>query len=576
MKSQMFIFVIALCLAVTTATATEVGPGPVSGEWDALGNPYNINGQITVPAGECLTIDEGVEVIFQGHHKLIVYGCMEAVGTEASPILFTAANTLDGWHGIRFIDASDNSHLAHCIIEYGRGLGIDINDPDGWGGGLLCDNTSPVIKHCTFRDNSTNWIGGGIMCHASSSPTIEHCHISGNFAGNWGGGVAGLAAGHLIVRNCTISGNTAGEDGGGIAGEQITLTITDNDISGNKALNNNGGGICSYGGCTGSIKDNVILGNHAEVGGGGMIIWYWSSFDLTNNLVYKNTAGGYGAGICCFDHASATITNSTVCGNISNDLGGGLSCETNSSMTVVNSILWNNTADTSSDEILVGYTVNPSTVTISYSDVRGGQTHVDVWPGSTLNWGSGMIDEDPLFFDPNVGDYHLCQDPCQPGVVNPCVDAGDPVSSIIDWTTRTDCHADEADVDMGYHYPFPETVIADLNCVPDAGVLPFTSMFSVVLGNSLAHHRTVAGRIDVSLAGGANFANWRAGFSNLGPGETFTTSWQQVLPALDRLVGLNLFELHAEDVTPPPYNQPPYLPSGATVTAACSVTGLAP
>ena len=33
--------------------------------------------------------------------------------------------------------------------------------------------------------------------------------------------------------------------------------------------------------------------------------------------------------------------------------------------------------------------------------------------GSTIDWGSGMIDADPLFVDPSGDDYHLTwQSPC--------------------------------------------------------------------------------------------------------------------------------------------------------------------
>ena len=39
-------------------------------------------------------------------------------------------------------------------------------------------------------------------------------------------------------------------------------------------------------------------------------------------------------------------------------------------------------------------------------------------------------------------------------------------------------------------------------------------------------------------------------------------------------MGPNEFALVVEDVTPAPFNQPPYAPSGDTATDACTVTGL--
>ncbi len=42
------------------------------------------------------------------------------------------------------------------------------------------------------------------------------------------------------------------------------------------------------------------------------------------------------------------------------------------------------------------------------------------------------------------------------------------------------------------------------------------------------------------------------------------------------LTGDNRFVLIAEDVTPAPYNQPPYPPAGDSAADACTVTGTAP
>lgn len=73
----------------------------------------------------------------------------------------------------------------------------------------------------------------------------------------------------------------------------------------------------------------------------------------------------------------------------------------------------------------------PSTLTISYSDVEGGQSSVVVEKGCTLNWGDGMIDEDPLFMTFHGFDYLL-------DVGSPCIDSGDPSieDGISDWRPR--------------------------------------------------------------------------------------------------------------------------------------------
>lgn len=131
---------------------------------------------------------------------------------------------------------------------------------------------------------------------------------------------------------------------------------------------------------------------------------------------------------------------------------------------------------------------------------------------------------------------------------------------------------------LGTENPGPSgTVGVALACLPNSGTLPLEMVIDVTLTNNYTEGpRTIAGRLDVILANGTSFPNWRAGHSNLGPGESLQRSWTQLLPAYASLVGENVFVLRGEDVTPSPYNQPPYPPSGDTSSESCTVTGLAP
>jgi len=82
--------------------------------------------------------------------------------------------------------------------------------------------------------------------------------------------------------------------------------------------------------------------------------------------------------------------------------------------------------------------------------------------------------------------------------------------------------------------------------------------------------------VNILLANGSSFNNWRAGSTTLTPGQTFSTQWSNTFPATGSLVGENRFVLHVEDVTFAPYNQPPYAPSGDEARASCTVTAFAP
>ncbi len=122
-----------------------------------------------------------------------------------------------------------------------------------------------------------------------------------------------------------------------------------------------------------------------------------------------------------------------------------------------------------------------------------------------------------------------------------------------------------------------ETLDANMSCNPSAGTVPFTTRISVLMTNLYnGDRRRIAAQLDVNLANGQYYPNWRAGFSNILPGNSYFTTWPQLMTALPSLVGVNTFTLVAEDVTPAPFNQPPYPASGDTDTANCTVTGIAP
>jgi predicted outer membrane repeat protein len=177
--------------------------GLVSGPWTLLKSPFYVCGAITVPSTLELSIEAGVEVIFYGHYKLIVNGRLIVSGTTADSVHFTAANTTEGWHGIRFINtnnnALDSSILSCCDIRYGKATGTS---PDNCGGGLYFENSRNIrVSHSTIR-NCEATQGGGLFFSAGSDPLITGCAVKQNPSqGLCSNSCAPVIAGNVITGN---------------------------------------------------------------------------------------------------------------------------------------------------------------------------------------------------------------------------------------------------------------------------------------------------------------------------------------------------------------------------------------
>ncbi len=235
--------------------------------------------------------------------------------------------------------------------------------------------------------------GGGIYC-LGSSPTIRNCVVS-NCSGYYCAGIYCRDGSNATIYGCTIADN-AGTYGGGVR----------------------------------CVSSNV---------------------QVINCLIINNDCSTAGAGIKCdFGNGTPIIVNCTVAGNNSNNYGGGL-WSTSSNPVVSNCIFWNNVSPGQGSEIAVG---SQSTLTVTYSDVQSGQADVYRTSGGQVRWGEGNIDQNPIFADPNQGDYHLQSargrywEAHDVWVIDqqtsPCIDAGDPVD---DYTSERVPHGQR--VNMG-------------------------------------------------------------------------------------------------------------------------------
>jgi hypothetical protein len=202
---------------------------------------------------------------------------------------------------------------------------------------------------------------------------------------------------HAKVVSCTIQYNNAGSKGAGIFAAYSSLWIENNRIMENEA--HTGAGIwCGWAKDGAVVKGNLISGNRATKGVAGGLGFDACEITITNNLIIKNRALNAGGIYAAW--SSPVILNNTIADNEADSIGGGLWCLSGKAK-VTNCIIWNNQAP-QDPQIHV---LNAKPV-ITCCDVEGGFA------------GQGNIDEDPLFVDPMVHDYHIV-------FISPCRDGGD-------------------------------------------------------------------------------------------------------------------------------------------------------
>jgi hypothetical protein len=255
----------------------------------------------------------------------------------------------------------------------------------------------------TNGTSATNQDGGGIICK-SSNPTFNNILITNNRANNGGGGIC-LENSTPTIINSVISYNNANH-GSGIKINDSSGPIIDNSIIKGNISESNGGAITALN--SQFYLNNTIVDSNVSTSWGGGIYCQNSDFTLRNTIMRRNRADRGGAIYLHFT-SNPLIINTLFTENYADDAGGGIYCQGNSNPISLNSIFWNNSPDQIyfrwEEEIIQG------SVTIANSNLQGGVngiiTNDHGTVNGTVNWLDGNIDVDPLFIDPDNGNYNL-------------------------------------------------------------------------------------------------------------------------------------------------------------------------
>ncbi len=290
------IFILS-AFAISTAILAQTSvSGNQSGIWTAENSPYEVNGNIIVPAGETLTIEANVEVNFQAYYKFKVQGELQINGAEDEMVLFTTDNQSVGWGGVHFDAASAVNHISYCKFQYGK---TGTSYPDMHGGAIKLINSDAVFENCIFEDNDAtgedNGMGGavyGINTGGYSAPVTKftNCKFINNHCFGEGGAIKFSSDYNTEIKNCEFIGNNCKYGGGAISFYSVVGTKMISCLfAENYTMYSNGGAIHMLGMGNEIFFENCTFwGNEAQGGDAGAVSVVNGNADFTNCIVYDN------------------------------------------------------------------------------------------------------------------------------------------------------------------------------------------------------------------------------------------------------------------------------------------------
>ncbi len=274
MKALRFVpfscWIVLFLICVGTTQAQTSISGSQSGVWNTGGSPYLIIGNVSVPAGQTLTIQPGVIVKFNSGTQLVVDGTLLCEGTSGGTIVFTSyrddsaggstddetasAGVAGDWKTVQInpgakavfkecrfqyggasaapaVYSGGALTMENCQIQYSAGKGVQLAGDvvktlqavvcsDSAGAGFELSGTNASLYQCVSERN-----GAGLVMSGSNSCT--ECA----FNNNTGEGIriSGGVLDQPVCADCQCMGN-----GSGVAvNPELLPTIQRLTISGN-------------------------------------------------------------------------------------------------------------------------------------------------------------------------------------------------------------------------------------------------------------------------------------------------------------------------------------------------------
>ncbi len=273
-----------------------------------------------------------------------------------------------------------------------------------YGGAAYCRESSAEFIGCSFRGNQANFSGGGISI-ILATPALIACVLDSNQAGSGGGAI--IVSSSPRLDDCTFAANWA-HSGGGLL---VRHTASEPEILNCRIDKNDarrgGGFYLDF--CQPTIQTCVIVGNRADLGGGFFLEGKQGT--ISHCEVVRNEAYA-GAGFLFASTHGLALLNCTVAHNSIIDTmyhytSGGAAIAMGprtQPQAIERTILYGNTG---AQLIALVWDASPPQLSLTCCDVFNNELgdYVGLLEGEEGR--DGNVSLDPMFCDPEVGDYRL-------------------------------------------------------------------------------------------------------------------------------------------------------------------------
>ncbi len=216
---------------ITVTNGSNVS-GPVAGSWVTTYSPYEIVGDVSVPDGQVLTIDPGVEIILSNDALFEVNGRIVANAGNGDPIMFGPASE-GSWEGFKIRYTNQDNEFTNCRFTGATHSAIAV------------DGAPLEVDGCWFYGNNSTSVPAAIDLVSTSDVSITGCLFANNTSTGNSGAIQLMTSSAEITNNIFVN-NTGSSAGAAIFKSGSAPTFNNNTVANNSITGASGGALFTY------------------------------------------------------------------------------------------------------------------------------------------------------------------------------------------------------------------------------------------------------------------------------------------------------------------------------------------